>query len=210
MSMSPLTTPSQQFMDDLTALGTALQSGTKADVQAAFMAASNAAPENVLGAESITFGAGDMTGYAGVLQEAVANIAEQLQQIGYTAANATLEANAMMLGEVADGTAGSTVSDQTQVDQWITDLAKAATHLNSDGQGATTNTAMMSSILTSMFNATSTATMEKILGQLDSKNGNSTQSPGTDNAGQKYRKRLRLEPTLTEISTFALFRLPKK
>jgi hypothetical protein len=180
--MSSLTTPSQQFMSELTVLGSALQSGTKADVQTAFMAASNDAPENVLGAESIAYGKGDMTAYAGVLQEAVANMSDQLQQLGYTADNAKLEATAMMLGMVADGTSGNTVSDQPQVEQWINNLAKAATHSDSGGQSATTDSALMSSILVSMLNKTSVTAMESTLSQLANQYGGNSQGASVDNS----------------------------
>ncbi len=182
--MSPLTTPSQQFMNDLTALGSALQSGTKTDVQTAFMAATNDAPDNVLGAESTTYGTGDMTGYAGVLQEALANMADELQQIGYTADNAKLEATAMMLGMVADGTSGNTISDQPQVEQWINDLAKAVTLSSTGSQSAATGSDLMSSILASMLSKTSVAAMEQTLAQQDSLHGGGSQGAGADNASQ--------------------------
>jgi hypothetical protein len=180
--MSPLTTPSQKFMNELTALGGALQSGTKTDIQTAFMAATNDAPENVLGAESIAYEKGDMAAYAGVLQEAVANMADQLQQLGYSAANAKLEATAMMLGAVADGTTGKTISDQPQVNQWITDLAKDVAKSSSGSQNNTTGNTLMSSILASMLSQTSVTAMEATLLQLDNKYGSSSQGAATDAA----------------------------
>ena len=111
---------------------------------------------------------------------AAANMADALQTLGYTATNATAEANAWMLGYAADSTTIHVItapsydialSERPDVDQSITDLAKSIT-----------DPSQLSSIITSMAQANSVTAMEATLTQLDSKYGSSSQSVTSDNA----------------------------
>lgn len=169
--------------DRLAALGNALQAGNQSDAEAALYG---------LGTETTDIGLGYLTCYEigygtslntpGGVEWAAQDVADALQKVGYTASNATVEANAIMLGLVAQDEAGYSTSVHSQGDQWLADLARAATNVSSDGQGATTDTAMMTSILDSMFEATSVATMEKTLGQLDSRYGTASRNNGASQA----------------------------
>jgi hypothetical protein len=96
-------------------------------------------------------------------------LANELQKVGYTASNAAVEANAILLGSIADQTVtmnGSPISDDSQADQWITDLAKAAT---SDSN-------LMITVMGSMANQNSAAALESTLAGLDAKYGTNAQA----------------------------------
>jgi len=162
----------------MTALGSALQTGNSADVQSAFTALTNVAPTHNLGLI--------VPGITGKtipnLTWAAANMADALQTLGYTKTNAAAEANAWMLGYAADSltihviTAPSydiALSECSDVDQSITDLAKSITDPN-----------QLSSILASMSQANSVTAMESTLTQLDSQYGTAAQGTSSDNANQ--------------------------
>jgi hypothetical protein len=113
----------------MAALGSALQAGNAADVQSALTALTKVAPTHNLGL--VLSGDSGMTWYA-------ANMADALQKLGYTATNATVEANAFVLGYAADaatihvvtlGAPSDEISDQPDADQWITALAKDVTEI---------------------------------------------------------------------------------
>lgn len=173
------------IQNDLAALGNALQTGEADDVQTAFTALTKIAPTHNLGlgltSEPSTWEA--------------ANMADALQKLGYTATNATVEANAFVLGYAADaatihvvtqGALSDQISDQSNADQWITALAKDVTHVNPGGQSATTDNNLMSSILASMAHANTQFAMNQTLSQLVSKyeDGSQSQFGSTTNAGQ--------------------------
>jgi len=120
--ISPLTTPSAQFMSDLTKLGSALQSGNLGAAQSAFQSAQSAQPDNVAGAMGTAMGminqdeeqaligmangsapsaasltklSTDMALWDSANMEASANISNYLQTQGYSATAATSYANSM-------------------------------------------------------------------------------------------------------------------
>jgi hypothetical protein len=169
------------IQSELTALGSALQAGSATDVQTAFTALNRNAPETVLGVENYVF-TGDVQEYTSAVEQAAPAMTDELEKVGYTAGNAAVETNAIILGTVADAVASGSVSGQPQVDQDITDLAKATTNSNLDDQGSTTDRNLMSSIIASMARANSGTAMESTLTQLDSKYGTAAQGASADNA----------------------------
>jgi hypothetical protein len=168
----------------MTTLGSALQAGNTTDVQTAFTALTNIAPTHNLGLVVPTI-TGDIASEDTQLQWAAANMADSLQKLGYTATNAAAEANAWMLGYAADsatmhittlGSPSDEISNHSDVDQSITDLAKAA--------ASSTNSNLMTSILAGMSQANSVTAMESTLTQLDSKYGSGAQGAAAANASQ--------------------------
>jgi hypothetical protein len=112
-----------------------------------------------------------------------ANMADVLQTLGYTASNATAEANTLVLGYAADlatihvvtlGAPSDEISNHSDVDQSITDLAKAA--------ASSSDSNLMSSIIAGLAQANSVTAMESTLTQLDSQYGTAAQGTGSDNA----------------------------
>lgn len=171
------------IQSELTALGSALQAGSAADVQTAFTALNRNAPETVLGVENYVF-TGDVQEYTSAVEQAAPAMTNELEKVGYTAGNAAVETNAIILGTVVDAVTSGSVSGQPQVDQNITDLAKTITNSNSGGQGSTTASNLMSSIIASMSQANSVTAMESTLTQLDSKYGSGAQGTAAANASQ--------------------------
>jgi len=170
---------------DLTALGSALQAGNASDVQTAFTTLSTIAPTHNLGLINPTGGGSDVASEAGQMSWFATNLADALQTLGYTARNATAEADAFEIGYAADlatihavlvGTPANLASDQPTAEQSITDLAKAAAQ--------STDKNMLSSILVGMGQANSVTAMEATLNQLDSKYGTAAQGKGADNVSQ--------------------------
>jgi trimeric autotransporter adhesin len=109
-NMSALTAPSAQFLNDLTALGSALNSGNPADAQSAFQAAQQNYPDTVAGAMATALDAitndmeqaaqlggsanmgqlsSDLSTLDGVLEEANANISAQLVAAGFSTSEAS-------------------------------------------------------------------------------------------------------------------------
>jgi len=159
----------------MAALGSALQAGNSADVQSAFTTLTTIAPTHNLGLIIPAITGKTIPN----LSWAAANMADALQTLGYTKTNAAAEANAWMLGYAADAltihveTADSQtgpISDLSQVDQSIVDLAKGA------AQSADKN--MLSNILVGMSQANSVSAMESTLTLLDSKYGTAAQGAG--------------------------------
>ncbi len=170
---------------DLTALGSALQAGNASDVQTAFTALSTIAPTHNLGLINPTGGGSDVASEAGQMSWFATNLADALQTLGYTARNATAEADAFEIGYAADlatihavpvGTPANLASDQPTAEQSITDLARAAAQ--------STDKNMLSNIIAGMAQATSVSAMESTLTQLDSKYGTAAQGTGADNGSQ--------------------------
>lgn len=122
--MSSATTPSAQFLSDLTAVGSALASGDVAGAQAAFQTAQADHPESVAAAVSsargnlladttdavqaladssnlsgVVYGqlSTDQTNLDSLSREQSANISDYLATQGYSAANASMYANAVAL-----------------------------------------------------------------------------------------------------------------
>jgi hypothetical protein len=171
------------IQNDLTALGSALKTGNASDVQTAFTSLSSIAPTHNLGLVLPTGGGSDVALESGQMSWFATNLASALQTLGYTAGNATAEANTLVLGYAADMatihviTAPSydiALSDRPDVDQSITDLAKAAAQ--------STDTNMLSSIIASISQANSVTAMESTLTQLDSNYGSSSQGVTSDDA----------------------------
>lgn len=173
------------IQNDLTALGSALKTGNASDVGTAFTSLSAIAPTHNLGLVLPTGGGSDVASESGQMSWFATNLASALQTLGYTAGNATAEANTLVLGYAADmatihavaaGAPSDAISDQTAAEQSITDLGKATAQ--------STDTNMLSNIIASMAQATSVNTMESTLTQLDSKYGTSAQGTGADNGSQ--------------------------
>lgn len=122
--MSSATTPSAQFLSDLTAVGSALASGDVTDAQGAFQAAQADHPESVAAAVSSARGnlladttdavqaladssnltgvdygqlSTDQTNLDSLSREQSANISDYLTTQGYSAADASMYANAVAL-----------------------------------------------------------------------------------------------------------------
>jgi len=183
--VSPVSPGFPRFQKDLTALGSALQAGNASDVQTAFTALSTIAPTHNLGLINPTGGGSDVASEAGQMSWFATNLADALQTLGYTARNATAEADAFEIGYAADlatihavpvGTPANLASDQPTAEQSITDLARAAAQ--------STDKNMLSNIIASMAQATSVSAMESTLTQLDSKYGTAAQGTGADNGSQ--------------------------
>lgn len=173
------------IQNDLTALGSALQAGNAADVQTAFTTLTTIAPTHNLGLINPTGGGSDVASEAGQMSWFATNLASALQTIGYTAGNATAEADAFEIGYAADlatihavtvGAPSDEISNQPATEQSITDLAKAAAQ--------STDTNMLSNIIAGMAQATSVSIMESTLTQLDSKYGTAAQGTSADNGSQ--------------------------
>ena len=173
------------IQNDLTALGSALKTGNASDVQTAFTSLSAIAPTHNLGLILPTGGGSDVALGAGQMSWFATNMADALQTLGYTAGNATAEANTLVLGYAADlatihvvtlDAPSDVASDFSDVNQSIADLAKAAAQ--------STDKNMLSNILASMSQANSVTAMESTLTQLDSKYGTAAQGTGSNNANQ--------------------------
>ena len=173
------------IQNDLTALGSALQTGNAADVQTAFTSLSAIAPTHNLGLVLPTGGGSDVALESGQMSWFATNLASALQTLGYTAGNATAEANTLVLGYAAKmatihavtvGAPSDGISDQPAAEQSITDLGKATAQ--------STDTNMLSSIIADLAQATSVTTMESTLTQLDSKYGTAAQGTIADNGSQ--------------------------
>jgi hypothetical protein len=171
------------IQNDLTALGSALKTGNASDVQTAFTSLSAIAPTHNLGLVLPTGGGSDVASESGQMSWFAANMADVLQTLGYTASNATAEANTLVLGYAADlatihvvtlGAPSDEISNHSDVDQSITDLAKAA--------ASSSDSNLMSSIIAGLAQANSVTAMESTLTQLDSQYGTAAQGTGSDNA----------------------------
>ena len=124
--MSSMTAPSQTFLKDLSNLKSAIDSGDVASAKKPFSVAQADAPDNVSEALSSAAGSGDTDNMARLMMEGAANISGYLTSIGYTQSNATVEANALMLGSITENPVVSTVQDQaqeTEVEQQVTQIA---------------------------------------------------------------------------------------
>ena len=124
-SLSPLTSPSAQFLDDLSTVGSALQSGNIAAARSEFQAAEYAAPDGATGVFSLAYDTGNTPVEAAIQAEAVAADTAALTSLGYTPVNAKLEATIISIAAVAGPDyAGNSQPQSSQTDQWIVDLAK--------------------------------------------------------------------------------------
>jgi hypothetical protein len=173
------------IQNDLTALGSALKTGNASDVQTAFTSLSAIAPTHNLGLVLPTAGGSDVASESGQMSWFATNLASALQTLGYTAGNATAEANTLVLGYAADlstihvvtqGAPSDDISDQSAAEQSITDLGKATAQ--------STDTNLLSNIIASMSQANSATAMESTLTQLDSQYGTAAQGTGVDSVGQ--------------------------
>jgi hypothetical protein len=119
---------------------------------------------------------GEVPTFSTLVKWASSNLANELQKVGYTAGNAAAEANAIMLGLIADETVtvnGSPISDDSQTNQLLTDLAKAAT--NPSAGGATSNSSLMMTVMRSMAHQNSATDLESTLAGLDAQYGTKAQ-----------------------------------
>lgn len=170
--MSSLTAPTAKFMSELSALGTAIQGGDLSQVKTAYLAAQHDAPDNVGGAFAVASESGDTAAMAGVAQEAVANMTDNLTALGYTSANAAIEANIIEIG----GDVQDQVADpgQASVQQSVIALAKVAAEDAPSLSGSSTTTNPSLSIYTAILGASTTSAMSKALATLDSTYGINT------------------------------------
>jgi hypothetical protein len=123
-SLSPLTAPSTQFLNDLTNLGSALQSGDLASARSIFKTAQYDAPDNITGAFAVAYDTGNTGAEATLSLEATQNDTGELISLGYTPVNAKIEANIIEIAAVAGLGTGSSQASSAQTNQLIIDLAK--------------------------------------------------------------------------------------
>lgn len=161
------------------ALGSALKSGNQADVQTAFKSFTSYTPEVILGVENLQF-TGDSKLYAAQAEQVAPALADELQKMGYTADNAAVEANAILLGIMIDRQTltvnGAATSNLSEVDQSIANLAK--------DMADSTGSNQMTNIIAALAQANSVTAMESTLTQLDGKYGTAAQGTAADNVSQ--------------------------
>ena len=112
--MSSLTTPSEKFLSDLKTLGNSINSGDLPAAQTAFRKAQIDAPDSIGGAFATANCTGDTDNMARLSMESAANFSEYLTSIGYTQANANVEANAVVLGGLTENPVVTTAQDKAQ------------------------------------------------------------------------------------------------
>ncbi|MGD0521778.1 MAG: hypothetical protein ABSA48_11030 [Terracidiphilus sp.] len=148
MYMSTLTTPSQAFLNDLSAMKTAINSGDLTGAQTAFATALADSPDDIGGAFSIANCTGDTDNMARLSMESAANLSDYLTSIGYTQTNANIEANAMELGSLTENPLVTTTQDKAQEAQ----AAQQTTEIVSvDSAGASTSNQLLATAETSMY-----------------------------------------------------------
>jgi len=186
--LSPLTAPSTQFLSDLTALGNALQSGNLATAKSVFQTAQYDKPDNVGGAYAMAYDTGNTGAEATLSLEAVENTTAELTWLGYTPANAKIEANIIQISAVAGLGTGSSQFDSSQTNQLITDLAKdvsSGPELTVSQSGETSNNPFYN-IVTSLLTLASPSELDKTLALLVSTygSGNASTSGNSSSSGQ--------------------------
>lgn len=125
--MSSMTAPSQTFLNDLSNLKNAIDSGDVTSAKNAFSVAQADAPDTVSGAFSLAVETGDTDNMSRLMMEGAANLSGYLTSIGYTQSNATIEANAMMLGSVVENPVVNTAQDKAQEAKAETQATQIAT-----------------------------------------------------------------------------------
>jgi hypothetical protein len=174
-------------MSDLSALGTAIQGGDLSQVQAAYQTAALAQP-NIGTAQAEANATGNTAAQASMAQEFTANMTDMLEALGYTSANAAIEANTIEIAgasgvfDEADGSTPSTSSELTNMEQTSLDLAQAiGTSEASGANGASATDDLANSVYTALFSGNVINSLDQILAGLNAASGTDDAS-GNDNS----------------------------
>jgi len=197
-SLSPLTSPSTQFLSDLATLGNALQSGDLTAARSDFQTAQYDKPTTNGSAYATAFDTGNTGAEATLNLESVDSIAQELAWLGYTPANAKIEANIIQISAVAGLSTGSSQPDSSQTNQLITDLAKdvaGGPELTVSQSGGTSNNPFYN-IVTSLLTLASPSELNKTLELLASTYGagNASASGSSSDSGP---------PASTSVNSYA-------
>jgi hypothetical protein len=187
-ALSPLTSPSTQFLTDLSTLGSALQSGDLTAARSDFQTAQYDKPTNNGSAYATAYDTGNTGAEATLSLESVENTTAELTWLGYTPSNAKIEANIIEFAADAGLTTGSSQADSAQTNQLITDLAKdvaSGPELTISQSGATSNNPFYN-IVTSLLTLASPSELNKTLELLASTygSGNASTSGTSNSSGQ--------------------------
>jgi len=177
-SLSRLTAPYAQFLSDLKALGNDLQSGNLATARSDFQTAQYDHPNGVAGAYSTAYDGGNTSAEAVLSEESVVNTAAALTSLGYTPANAKIEANVIEISADAGLTSGSNQPKSPQTNQWITDLARdvaSGPELTSSQANSTSGNPFYK-IVTTLLTMESASDLDKTLALLASTNATGVSS----------------------------------
>ncbi|MBB6143348.1 hypothetical protein HNQ77_001292 [Silvibacterium bohemicum] len=173
---SPYTTPSAQYLTDLSDLKNAAASGNLGEAQSILATAKLAAPDNVAGGISTAISKGDTAGEAALMVEGTANISDYLVQQGYSATSAAAEASAITINGLSEHATDTPSSSAQTRTQQITDLATYA----GDNPGTISSSPLLNIISTLLESKSGTA-IDQSLTSLDALYGSSTPSATGNN-----------------------------
>jgi len=182
----------------LATLGNALQSGDLTAARSDFQTAQYDKPTTNGSAYATAFDTGNTGAEATLNLESVDSIAQELAWLGYTPANAKIEANIIQISAVAGLSTGSSQPDSSQTNQLITDLAKdvaGGPELTVSQSGGTSNNPFYN-IVTSLLTLASPSELNKTLELLASTYGagNASASGSSSDSGP---------PASTSVNSYA-------
>jgi hypothetical protein len=172
--MSSYTAPSAQYLNDLTALGSAANGGNLVDTELALAKAKLDAPEGISAGVSIAASRGDTAGETGLFMEAASSMADYLITQGNTSVDAHTEANTIVINAVSlvGKTSSDPLSAQTRLAQ-ITDLASSVAneHASTKHGAVPTSSDPMFNIIENLLKAHSSTASNATLAALDLRYG---------------------------------------
>jgi len=171
---SSYTTPSSQFLSDLTALKTAAASGNLQEAQTELAQAKLAAPDDVASGAAAAISHGDAAGEAALTVEGTANISDYLATQGYSSAGAEAEASAVTINGLSEYAADTSTSTPQTRTQQINDLAESTANAP-----LTSSSNPLLNIISDLLAARSGTAIDQSLINLDALYGKSTQGTGS-------------------------------